>query len=150
MRVCPDAESEALIWRLTAVPTVPVWLPGLVTVTVLPPGLVTIAWLASQDPLPLLPSLPQMVWTAYVPVPVVRSKLPPEVPGVIHAQTSPTSEPLELVQPPAGFWSVMVSLYSWPSTIVTPSSVPLLLTKSWPQEVPASVMYGRLVNAMSP
>ena len=28
------------------------------------------------------------------------------------------------VQPPAGFWSVMVSAYSWPSTIVKPSSVP--------------------------
>ena len=35
--VWPDAESVALICRLTAVPTVEVWLPGLVTVTVLPP-----------------------------------------------------------------------------------------------------------------
>ena len=34
--VWPDAESVAPICRLTAVPTVPVWLPGLVTVTVLP------------------------------------------------------------------------------------------------------------------
>lgn len=32
--VWPDAESLALIWRLTAVPTVLVWLPGLVTVIV--------------------------------------------------------------------------------------------------------------------
>ena len=36
MRVWPEAESVALICRLTAVPTVPVWLPGLVTVTLLP------------------------------------------------------------------------------------------------------------------
>src|SRR5215469_15354344 len=53
---CPDAESLALICRLTAVPTVPVWLPGLFTVTVLAPGLVTIGWLPSQAPAPLLPS----------------------------------------------------------------------------------------------
>src|ERR1017187_5033213 len=39
VRVWPDAESVALICRLTAVPTVEVWLPGLVTVTVLPPPL---------------------------------------------------------------------------------------------------------------
>src|SRR5215831_17438879 len=31
--VCPDAESVALICTLTAVPTVEVWVPGLVTVT---------------------------------------------------------------------------------------------------------------------
>ncbi len=36
MSVWPEAESVAWICRLTAVPTVPVWLPGLVTVTVLP------------------------------------------------------------------------------------------------------------------
>src|SRR5262249_31971627 len=35
--VCPDAESVAEICVLTAVPTVEVWVPGLVTVTVLPP-----------------------------------------------------------------------------------------------------------------
>ena len=35
MRVWPDAESLAPICRLAAVPTVAVWLPGLVTVTVL-------------------------------------------------------------------------------------------------------------------
>src|ERR1035438_3886455 len=37
VRVWPDAESVAVICRLAAVPTVEVWLPGLVTVTVLPP-----------------------------------------------------------------------------------------------------------------
>jgi len=36
LRVCPEAESEAWICTLAAVPTVPVWLPGLVTVTVFP------------------------------------------------------------------------------------------------------------------
>ncbi len=36
MSVWPEAESVALICRLTAVPTVPDWLPGLVTVIVLP------------------------------------------------------------------------------------------------------------------
>src|SRR5712691_1492636 len=35
--VWPEAESVAAICWLTAVPTVDVWLPGLVTVTVLPP-----------------------------------------------------------------------------------------------------------------
>src|SRR5215469_16810805 len=98
--VWPDAESLALICRLTAVPTVPDWLPGLVTVTVLPPpppGLVTIGWLPSQAPLPLLPSLAQVVCTAKVPVPVVRSNEPPAVPGVIQAHLSPSSSPLESV-----------------------------------------------------
>src|SRR5260370_11055077 len=37
VRVWPDAESVAVICWLTAVPTVELWLPGLVTVTVLPP-----------------------------------------------------------------------------------------------------------------
>src|ERR1022692_3377960 len=37
VRVWPGAESVAVICRLAAVPTVEVWLPGLVTVTVLPP-----------------------------------------------------------------------------------------------------------------
>ena len=35
--VCPDAESLACICTLTAVPTVDVCVPGLVTVTVFPP-----------------------------------------------------------------------------------------------------------------
>ena len=34
--VWPDAESVAAICRLAALPTVPAWLPGLVTVTTLP------------------------------------------------------------------------------------------------------------------
>ena len=39
MSVWPEAESLALTCSLAAVPTVPVWLPGLVSVTVLPPPL---------------------------------------------------------------------------------------------------------------
>ena len=40
-------------------------------------------------------------------------------PLLIHAHSSAFSWPvLKLVQPPAGFWSVMVSAYSWPSTMV--------------------------------
>src|SRR5580698_9597915 len=38
--VWPEAESVPLTFRQAAVPTVPVWLPGLVTVTVLPGGVV--------------------------------------------------------------------------------------------------------------
>src|SRR5215469_1075904 len=140
LRVCPEAESVAWICRLAAVPTVPVWLPGLVTVTVLPPGLVTMAWLASQVPAPPLPSFAQVVCIANVPWPVLRSKEPPAVPGVIQAHLSPFSSPLESVQPPGGFWSVIVSAYSWPFTMETPSRVPLLLTKFCPQEAPMSVM----------
>src|SRR5438034_11838996 len=73
-------------------------------------------------------------------------------PEVSHAHLSAFSSPLASTQPPAGFWSVMVSAYSWPSTIVTPSSVPelSLCRKFSPQLPPASTTYGRLVNAMSP
>lgn len=39
---------------------------------------------------------------------------------------------------------------SWPATIETPSSVPGLLTLPCPHDVPASGMYGRLVNAIVP
>jgi hypothetical protein len=46
--VWPVAESLAWICKLAAVPTVPLWLPGLVTVTVLPlpppVGTVQICW----------------------------------------------------------------------------------------------------------
>src|SRR3984957_390055 len=57
--VWPDAESVAPSCRLTAVPTVPVWLPGLVTVTVLP-VLVLLARPAmpSGVPMPVGPSYP--------------------------------------------------------------------------------------------
>jgi hypothetical protein len=52
--VCPEAESVPLTCRLAAVPTVPVWLPGLLTVTVLAGGVVELAnvsWWMFQPPL---------------------------------------------------------------------------------------------------
>src|ERR1700722_12150496 len=57
--VWPDAESVAPTCRLTAVPTVPVWLPGLVTVTVLP-ALVPLArpTMPFGVPMPVGPSYP--------------------------------------------------------------------------------------------
>src|SRR5215467_9858305 len=66
---------------------------------------------------------------------------PPLVPGVIQAHLSAFSCPEESVHPPAGFWSVMVSAYSWPFTIEKPSSRPALpaLTKFSPQVAPRSV-----------
>src|SRR5215468_1081570 len=89
--------------------------------------LVTTAWLASQAPAPPAPSLAQVVCMAKVPVASVRSNDPPLVPGVIQA--------------PGGFWSVMVSAYSWPFTMEMPSRrpAPPALTKFSPQEAPASV-----------
>src|SRR5690242_9799316 len=73
-------------------------------------------------------------------------------PEVCQAHLSPFSSPEASTQPPGGFWSVMVSAYSCPSTIVTPSMSPLasLCTNRAPQLPPASTTYGRLVNAMSP
>ena len=76
--------------------------------------LVTMGWLASQAPAPPAPSLAQMVCTAKVPVASARSNDPPLVPGVIQAHLSAVSSPEASVQPPGGFWSVMVSAYSWP------------------------------------
>lgn len=49
---------------------------------------------------------------------------PPVPPVPTHAHLSAFSAPDESVQPPAGFWSVIVSAYSCPATIVTPSSAP--------------------------
>src|SRR5215510_5776346 len=103
--------------------------------------LATMGWLASHAPAPAAPSLAQVVCMAKVPVATVRSNDPPLVPGVIHAHLSAFSSPLASVQPPAGFWSVMVSAYSCPFTIEKPSSRPALpaLTKFSPHEAPRSV-----------
>src|SRR5215510_5143845 len=94
-------------------------------------ALVTMAWLASHAPAPPAPSLAQVVCMAKVPVASVRLNDPPLVPGVIQAHLSAFSAPEESVQPPAGFWSVMVSAYSWPLTMEMPSRRPALpaLTK---------------------
>src|SRR5438067_2434084 len=139
-------ESLAWICRLVAVPTVPVRLPGLVTMTVLPPP-PTIGWEIWQ----LFVSLDHVDCMAKLPV-VNDTFAEAPWPEEIQAHLSAFSSPTLSVQPPGGFWSLMVSEYSWPSTMVTPSIVPALppLTKFWPQLVPASVTYGMLVNAMSP
>src|SRR5215469_10916889 len=60
------SESVAAICRLTAVPTFPAWLPGLVTVTLGP--LVTIGCETSQPPAPALKSFAQVDCTANEPV----------------------------------------------------------------------------------
>src|SRR5579859_5889419 len=87
---------------------------------------------------------------------MVTLPAPPAEPGLIHAHSSPFSWPLNelpdcwLVQPPAGFWSDIVSANSWPRVMVYPSSVPGELTKPTPQPAPESMLYGWLLNAMSP
>src|SRR5215472_11393607 len=107
----------------------------------LAPPVVTIGWLASQAPAPAAPSLAQVVCTAKVPLASARSNDPPLVPGAIQAHLSAFSPPDESVHPPGGFWSVMVSAYSWPFTIEKPSSRPALpaLTTFSPQVAPRSV-----------
>src|SRR5215469_13086727 len=106
------------------------------------------AWLNSHVP---PPSFAQVDCIANVPV--VRLRFCAGAPGPrSHAHRSPVSSPELLTQPPAGFWSVMVSAYSWPSTMDAPSRRPAVppLTKFSPQEAPASVTYGMFVKAMSP
>src|SRR5258708_39812973 len=99
------------------------------------------AWDTSQPPLPPPKSFAQVVCTANDPV-VMEMFCERPVPDEIQAHLSPFSAPLESVQPPAGYVSVIVSAYSWPSTIVTPSRVPAepALTKLCPQDAPASGM----------
>ncbi len=81
---------------------------------------------------------------------------PPAVPGESQAHSSEFSWPLNelpltwFVQPPAGFWSDIISCHSWPRVIVQPSSVPGELTKPTPQPAPESMLYGWLLNATSP
>src|SRR5437764_10252747 len=84
-------------------------------------------------------SLPHVDCTANEPVAsVMFCDLP--VPEEIQAHLSAFSEPWMSVQPPAGNWSVIVSAYSWPNTMVKPSVTPALpeLTKFSPQLDPMS------------
>src|SRR5579863_387916 len=99
-------------------------------------------WLVSFD---------QVLCIANAPLPMTTFAEAP-CPELIHAHSSPSSAPEEAVQPPAGFWSVRVSAYSWPFTIEKPSRRPAEpgLTKLSPQLVPRSVTYGMLVKAISP
>src|SRR5947207_14418978 len=98
-----------------------------------------------------LPSLDHVDCMANDPVVNGTATIAPG-PELSQAHLSAFSSPPASFQPPDGFWSVMVSAYSWPSTIVTPSSTPSApgCTKFSPQLPAASVTYGRLVNAMSP
>src|SRR6266700_3230903 len=129
--------------------------PGFVTMRVppppVPPPLRTIAWVNSHVP-PALP-VPLTQSGCIANVPVVSLRLAVLAPGpVFHWHRSAVSSPLASVPPPGGFWSVMVSAYSWPLTIDTPSSRPALpeLTKFLPHARPASVIYGRFENATWP
>src|SRR5467141_3098372 len=99
-----------------------------------------------------LVSFDQVLCIANEPVEKVTNAEAPW-PELIHAHSSPFScpvneEPVLLTHPPAGFWSVRVSAYSWPPTMEKPSSE--LLTKFAPQLAPRSATYGMLVKAISP
>src|SRR5690348_17216057 len=106
-----------------------------------------IGWVIRQP----LASLDHVVCIANVPVANVTLAMAPG-PFVMYAHLSAFSSPDLSIQPPAGFWSVMVSAYSWPAAIVRPSRVPAepALTKFWPQPGPASLTYGMFVKATSP
>ena len=87
--------------------------------------------------MPLLKSLLHVDCIAKVPVPKLTFAEAPW-PDWIHAHLSAFSSPWLSVQPPGGFWSVTVSEYSCPSTIVTPSRLLPGFTKPAPQLAPAS------------
>src|SRR5207237_6752848 len=91
-----------------------------------------------QPPVPPPASLPQVACIAKLPVAKLMFAAPPACPGEIQAHLSAFSSPWLSVQPPGGFWSVTVSEYSCPSTIVTPSRLLPGFTKPAPQLAPAS------------
>src|SRR6185503_5012727 len=97
------------------------------------------------------PSFDHVDCIANVPVEKVTFRDAP-VPVLSHAHLSAFSSPLPSNHPNPTSWSVIVSEYSWPSTIVTPSSRPDVpaLTKFSPQLFPTSGRYGRFVNAIGP
>src|SRR5436305_14625273 len=98
-------------------------------------------WLLLQPPEPLAAEFDQVVCMANRPVGSESTNAPPLLPGLIQAHLSAFSSPVRSVQPPDGFWSVMVSAYSCPSTIEKPSRLPPApeRTKCVPQEEPMSV-----------
>src|SRR5258708_1864664 len=113
------------------------------------PLAVKVKFAVGVPPLPLtmgceisqrLVSFDQVLCIANEPVEKVTNAEAPW-PELIHAHSSPFScpvneEPGLLTHPPAGFWSVMVSAYSWPPTMEKPSSE--LLTKFARQLAPRS------------
>ena len=75
-----------------------------------------IVWVNRHPPLPLLALLAQTDCMANAPELSCSTAAEPAVAGFggIQAHLSAVSSPLWSVQPPAGFWSVIVSAYSWP------------------------------------
>ena len=68
-------------------------------------------------------------------------------PAVHLSEISPPEGSLRSIQPVGGNGSVIVLAYRSPPTMLHPSLVPVVgLTLSWPQFVPASSSYGRLMN----
>src|SRR6266851_7188524 len=100
----------------------------------------------TQPPALLLKLLLQSDCTAKVPVDSPMFAAAPW-PLEIQAHLSPFSLPLPSSQPVLGNGSLMDSPYSWPPTMLTPSSSPALppLTKFCPHDAPASVWYGKFV-----
>jgi hypothetical protein len=96
------------------------------------------AFLIAQPPLLLLARFDHVPCTANFPVVSVMFWTL-AAPDDSQAQRSPFSSPLLAVYPPAGNWSVIVSAYSWPPTMVTPSSWLPALTKLAPQLRPTFV-----------
>ena len=102
-----------------------------------------IVWVNRHPPWPLLALLAQTDCMANAPELSCSTAAEPAVAGFggIQAHLSAVSFSPRSTQPPAGFWSVIVSAYSWPATIETPSSLPALpeRTKFAPQLTPTSV-----------
>src|ERR1700724_799010 len=105
----------------------------------------------TQPPVPALAVLLSGDCTGTVPVDSTMLPAPPAAPGVIQAHLSPSSPLTGSSQPPdvrlvapmgaCGKKSVTVSPYSWPPTMLQPSSSPGVFTQPMPQLGPASLMY---------
>ena len=89
MRVWPVAESVAWICTLAAVPTVPVWLPGLVTVTVLPELAALMVQVKAAVPLAPVPSV-----TVTVTLEVAAVVGVPEISPVVELIDRPAGRPV--------------------------------------------------------
>src|SRR5579862_3047705 len=88
--VCPDAESVAWICRLTAIPTVQDWAPGLVTVTVLAPAAFTVQLNVAEPDAPVV----SLAVTVTVEVPAVVGV--PEISPDEELTDSPAGSPVAL------------------------------------------------------
>ncbi len=90
MSVWPDAESLAWICRLAAVPTVEVWLGGVVTVTVLPVAELTVQLNEADPEAPVV----SFAVTVTLEVPAVVGV--PEIRPVEELMDSPAGRPVAL------------------------------------------------------